>query len=104
MQTHCLPSTSFALPAASASATGLQFTLFEIDFLSALAAHMCLVEFVGKDLLFRAAIGTVAGEGFQVLELLKSGTMLRCRHRHSPFSLLESFARFVPCTQDAPSF
>jgi hypothetical protein len=38
---------------------------------------MVLIEFVRKDLLLLPAIGTLAGERLQALELLKSRAMLR---------------------------
>jgi hypothetical protein len=69
----------------SKSNPGFQFALGEVDLLLASFANMFFVEFVGKDLGFFAAIGTVAGKGLQVFKLLVAGTMLWCGHNNLLF-------------------
>jgi hypothetical protein len=59
---------------------GIQLALGKVYLLLAPLAEVLFVEFIGKDFGFSAAVGTLADKGFQVFELLITGTMLRCRH------------------------
>jgi hypothetical protein len=74
---HNLPSTRQVppLPRGRSLSGGFQFTLGEINELSAAGAPVFLVEFIGKDFLFLAAIGAFAYKGFQVLETFQSRAM-----------------------------
>lgn len=58
----------------------LQLTFGEIDFLPTPFAYMLSVKFIGKYFYFLATVGTVTGEGCEVLKCFKAGAMLRCAH------------------------
>jgi hypothetical protein len=57
-------------------------TLGKIDLLVTSFAGMFFIEFIGKDFRLFSAIGTFAGEGFQIFELLVTGTMQWGCHKH----------------------
>jgi len=57
----------------------------EIDFFLALGADVCLVKFVGENLLFLAAFRAFAQERTQIFVFFKPGTMCRCCHHYLPF-------------------
>ena len=58
----------------------IQCALGEIYFLIAAAAHMGSVELIREDFNFLGAIRAFAYKRLEGLEILKPGTMLRCRH------------------------
>ena len=58
--------------------------LRKIDPLTAPRAGMLLFKLIRENLFLPAAVGTFAFEGFQVLELLIAGAVLRCRHKTLP--------------------
>jgi hypothetical protein len=52
----------------------------EIDLFAALGAFMGFIKLIGKNFLGFITCRAFAGKGFQVLEIFKSGAVLRCSH------------------------
>ena len=68
-----------------ASGRGFELALGEVYLIAAAFAGVLPVELVGEDLGLFAAIGTIAGEGSQMLELFESGAVFRFVHDICPF-------------------
>jgi hypothetical protein len=59
---------------------GLEFAFAEVDLLLAAGTGMLLIELVGEDFLFLAAVGALADKGGQLFVGLETGAMTRCAH------------------------
>jgi hypothetical protein len=85
-----IPAASFnPLSGVALPPRAFQRALGEVDGLAAGGTLVGLVELVGEDLVYCAALGAVALHGAQGLEVLESGAMLGCGlvfrgHDHSP--------------------
>jgi hypothetical protein len=69
------------------AALAFEAALGEVDGLAAFRTCMGSGELIGKNLFFLATIGAFTTKRFQMLELLKSGAVLRCRVGHGHYLL-----------------
>ena len=67
-------------PNPTGSGDAIQSALSEIYGLLTLVTPVCLVEFIGENLLWRTAIGAFANKGLKMFMALKARAMLGCCH------------------------
>ena len=88
--------TCIALSRGGGGGRSPQRTFRKIDLLLAALADVLPVEFIGKDLHFFPTTGTTAHKRFQILKLLKSGTVSWDGHIVLPTVFLGMPAFFIP--------